>query len=227
VFVISAKNGSSEHVAVEGDVVVHAAGRQRHVVDLAHGGADGCEPLRADRERRALPLRGDVPVDLPEDLVQMAARIAVAERAPVAGDRLLPPLAEPGRLDAAGRLLELLLPRRPPRDVAQTRRTAGGEDEAVVERIAPRAQVHRPVVAAGLREPEHPREELERRLRVRGLELDVGELRQQTEHRHLPRTSGAPRIRAAGEADCSPRFGCRQGNASKTRGCRSTRFWIR
>src|SRR5205823_13821091 len=119
---------------------------------------------------------------IPEDLVEVAARRAVAVGAAVTHDRVDPAFAETGLLDVLGRGVELLLARRAPAHVRDARRVSLGDDEAVVEGVTPRTEVDRLWVATGLYEAEHVLKEVDRLGRPGALQLDVRELGDQTEH---------------------------------------------
>src|SRR5204863_6831898 len=90
--------------------------------------------------------------------------------------------------------------------------------QAVVEEFAPPPQVHGPAVPPRLLEPQHPGEEVNRVLRPRAQDLDMGQLRQQLlRHLVLPRRrrqhpSRRWYPRRAGMAmtrdDCWPRWEC-------------------
>jgi hypothetical protein len=94
----------------------------------------------------------------------------VAERA------VDPTLAGARRLDARNGTIELLGPFGTPGGVAETRLGRLREDDAVMEEIAPAAQLDGLAFTAALVEAHDLGEELERLLRLRSQQLHVREL---------------------------------------------------
>ena len=123
------------------------------VVDTARAHATRRVALRAIGKRGALLGRGDVALDLPEDLVEMAARRSVAKRWAVADRASSQPSPTPAAVNRRtaspnSRTLGA------PADVRQRRLWTLGELERVMEAIAPGPQVHRLTVARRLLQPD-------------------------------------------------------------------------
>src|SRR5205823_7815340 len=114
-----------------------------HVIDLPRGDPARHETLRAVRERRFHVRRRGVALDIPEELVEVAAGAAVAIRRTLAGRAVAPALASARALDALDRGFQLSLSLRAPRDVAETGSSALGELQRMVETLAPAAEVDR------------------------------------------------------------------------------------
>ena len=119
--------------------------------------------------------RGEA-LDLPEQLVHMAARPPIAVRGPLAGRALGPALPDARRLNACDSRLQLIRSLGAPADVAEARRVGLGELERVEEALAPAAEIHRLALTARLLETDHVGVEPRGLLRCRGQDFDVREL---------------------------------------------------
>ena len=125
------------------------------MVDAAQRGAARDVALGPVREGRHELGRRLVPLDLPEDLVQVPAGAPVPVRRPLTRRAVVPALAAPAASIRSTAVCELLRALGPPGDVPEARRIALGDLQGVVEEVTPAAEVRRAADRPRVLQTEH------------------------------------------------------------------------
>ena len=189
------REGGAERVAEPLGVALRIGRHHGDVVDLARRDTARDVALRPIRERRLHSLRRHVPLVLPEDLVEMAARRVEAEGAPVAHRVLLPAGAGAALLEARDGGLEIAGAPRAPADVTEAGLRRLRQHQAVMRPLTPAAQEHGLPGASRLLEADDVLVEAQRFLRLRRQDLDVRKVCDQSVRHLLALPPGEPKYR--------------------------------
>lgn len=124
------------------------------MVNALDGDAAARTLLNGAEEGRALLLGRPVPLDLPQQLVEVAVWSRKPVGRPVTDVSVDPALAASGGLERGRTLLECRRRVGAPREVAESRIGRLGDDEAVVVGVLVGAEIHRLTYGVGFLHPE-------------------------------------------------------------------------